>query len=131
MHAETEVFARPDRFFQLLERWRDKRHVTRVFAHNLAYHLTMVRFWDFLGRPGLELLYAVVEDPPTIIATKNAVRQTRWVDTMNYWRVSMSELRASTARCTRVAPLDTDPLVSYPEQLLAEALGEMGFVFDY
>lgn len=86
---------RPDSIWDFIESIRDSHKSTWVFAHNLGYDLTLVGFWDWLIRSGAELVSCVLEDPPTVITVRWHRRLIRFVDILNYWRLSIADLARS------------------------------------
>lgn len=105
--------ALPVSLWDILERSRDKHKCTWVFAHNLGYDLTLIGFWDWLVRSGAELVSCVLEDPPTVITIRLGRRLIRFVDILNYWRLSVADLAAGLSspveRNVNNADLQTDP----------------------
>jgi hypothetical protein len=92
---EVIRFNRPFAFFSWLDAVRDRHKATWVFAHNLGYDLTLLGFWDRLSLDDASIRFAVLEDPPTIIVVKHGCKLIRFVDVMNYWRLSVADLAAS------------------------------------
>lgn len=88
-------------FWKLLEKNRDRDKCTWVFGHNIGYDLTLLGFWDWLSEGRCSLVSCCLDDPPTIITLRWARRLVRFVDVMNYWRLSISDL--ATACCSRAA----------------------------
>jgi DNA polymerase type B, organellar and viral len=91
------VLRRPDDLFSWVRRTGANDRSTWVFSHNLGYGCTLLGLWDRLGLPGMDYVFGVLEDPPTILLTRSGRRLTRWVDTLNYWRVPLREVRGAVA----------------------------------
>lgn len=85
-------FNEPLTFWKLLEKNRDKEKATWVFGHNLGYDLTLLGFWDWLAASDATLASCCLDDPPTIITLRIRKRLIRFVDVMNYWRLSLVDL---------------------------------------
>lgn len=99
--------------WDLLTSFRDNHKCTWVFAHNLGYDLTLVGFWEWLVASGAELVSCVLEDPPTVITIRLRRRLIKFVDVLNYWRLSVADLAAGLSspveRNVNNADLRLDP----------------------
>lgn len=91
----------PDDFWKFLATKRDLHKCTWVFGHNLGYDLTLLKIWDWLDSGAATLVDCVLEDPPTIITVRMGKRLVKFVDTLNYWRLSVPDL-AKCMQSTRV-----------------------------
>ena len=100
---ESADLLRPEDFFHFVRRVQIKDRCTWIFAHGLAYQLTLLGIWDHLGRADEYFLWGVLEDPPTIVCTRRGRRLIKYVDTKNYWRMPLWEL---------IGELPTVPLAS-------------------
>lgn len=98
-------FNEPSTFWKLLEKSRDKEKATWVFGHNIGYDLTLLGFWDLLSGATASLVSCCLDDPPTIITLRWAKRLVRFVDVMNYWRLSVADLAQSA--CTDSGTIPT------------------------
>jgi hypothetical protein len=94
-------FKQPWLLWKMLEECRDRERATWVFGHNIGYDLTLLGFWDWLPASGARLVSCCLDDPPTIITLRWGRRLVRFVDVMNYWRLSVSDL--ATTCCSKVA----------------------------
>ena len=63
-----------------------------VFAHNQSFDFTVMRGFSNLRRRGYKLRKAVIESPPTILTFKRDGRTLSFIDTLNYFRMSLKEL---------------------------------------
>lgn len=65
---------------------------TWVWAHNLGFDLSTLRFWDQwdVGRWTPEL--SVLEDPPTILVGRMQGRKIVLIDTLNWWPHSLAKI---------------------------------------
>lgn len=79
-----------------------------VFAHNCGFDSTVLGLWGEIdnGHQRIPVRYkdedgelvevgtcCVLDDPPTIVElTDPAGRRFRWIDTLNYWRMSLTSL---------------------------------------
>lgn len=104
-------FSRPERFFVWLAGVQQKDRTTWVFAHGLGYCLTLLDFWQRLGTVDEKYLWAVLEDPPTIICCRRGRRLIKYVDVQNYWRVPLTELSGAVVD-SEAAVIATDSPVS-------------------
>lgn len=103
------IFRRASTFWAWLGEVRDHHKSTWVFAHNLGYDLTLLGFWDLLSASSDAVTCCVLEDPPTIISIRRGRKLIRFVDVLNYWRLSVSAM--ATGCCSSAAPklADTEP----------------------
>lgn len=90
--CERLVFTRQFTFWAWLDEVRDRHKATWVFAHNLGYDLTLLGFWDMLTAGSDTLVTAVLEDPPTILTIRRQGKLLKFVDVLNYWRLSVTDL---------------------------------------
>jgi DNA polymerase type B, organellar and viral len=97
-------FKKPWMFWKLLDDVKDSTKATWVFGHNIGYDLRLLGFWDWLPASGAELVNSVLEDPPTIITVRLGRRLIKFVDVMNYWRLSLVDLARG------VSPAESDGL---------------------
>lgn len=86
------TFTQPSSFWEILEKVRDREKATWVFGHNIGYDLTLLGFWSWLERGPASLVSCCLDDPPTIVTVRVARRLIRFVDVMNYWRLSVNDL---------------------------------------
>lgn len=89
------AFKEPSTFWNLLEKNRDKEKATWVFGHNIGYDLTLLGFWDWLASVDATLVSCCIDDPPTLITLRWRKRLVKFVDVMNYWRLSVRDLSLS------------------------------------
>lgn len=88
-------FNQPSVFWTALEKNRDRDKCTWVFGHNIGYDLTLLSFWDWLPNSGATLVSCCLDDPPTIITLRWSRRLVKFLDVMNYWRLSIRDLASS------------------------------------
>lgn len=98
-HALARIRS-PFGFWSLLDECRSRHECTWVFAHNLGYDLTLLGFWDWLSRGPAQLVDAVLADPPTVITVRWGRRLVRFVDVLNYWRLSVMDLASATGQAS-------------------------------
>lgn len=79
-------------FWEIIRRERDLHKQTWVFGHNIGYDLTLLKVWDWLDSGAASLVNCVLEDPPTVITVRMGKRLVKFVDTLNYWRLSVRDL---------------------------------------
>lgn len=85
-------FTTVDQFFNLVrDRLVDKKPLY-IFAHNLAFDLTVVNFWKEIERRKISLDYFVAEDPPSIFRCTWNKKRMVLIDTLNFWRTSLLKL---------------------------------------
>lgn len=98
-----------DDFWRWLYNTTGRRGATWVFAHNLGYDLTMLGFWSIIDAGDMELVAAILEDPPTHIITRKGRCIIHWCDTLNYWRMPLRELGISTGLGKSIMPAVSAP----------------------
>ena len=119
---------RPEDFWKFLYSHLAHDRSTWVMAHSLGYQLTMLGAWDRIGTPEQEWCWGVVEDPPTILVTRRGRRLIRYVDTANYWRMSLcnliqkSGLAASAERYTATSQTSAFAAARSKSTLLSELI---------
>lgn len=82
-------------FWRFLKKRLDPSRPLYVFAHNIGFDLTIVDFWLQSELPKWEVNNPVLEDPPTFIDCTYDGKRVIFVDTLNYWRASLSSLGKS------------------------------------
>jgi DNA polymerase type B, organellar and viral len=92
VEREPFDFDRPGQFWSWLGKRALRKGVTWVFAHNLGFDFTLLGGWSGIDRGEVSLGFAVLEDPPSILVLRSGRRTFKWVDTLNYWRVSLAQL---------------------------------------
>ena len=121
-----------EQFWALVETLLSERRPLWLFAHNLGFDLTVLRFWEKLDDDTFSFLqmlagekshrgnrdarrwsgFAVLDDPPTIIECR--LRDTKKVlicnDTYNYFRCSVSALGESIGVPKLPMPDDIEPI---------------------
>ncbi len=66
-----------------------------VFAHNLAFDLTQINFWNIHEDFKVETYNYVLEDPPNFIYCRYQGKDIVFVDTFNYWKSSLADMGKS------------------------------------
>src|SRR5687768_3535037 len=66
-----------------------------IVSHNAAFDSTMLGLWDYLTDSFLELERCILEDPPTVIRFRCMSKRYQWIDSLNYWRMPLSDLARS------------------------------------
>lgn len=98
------------RFSSALSFWRDitslpaERTTLYVFCHNTNFDLPVVKSFKTLRKLGWKLSRAVIDAPPTIITLRKGTRKIVLLDTLNWWRVPLSELGASVGQAKLPMP---------------------------
>lgn len=82
-------------FWAFLKRRLDERRPLYCFAHNLPFDLTILNFWNYVEQHNLRFDFSVMEDPPCIFLLKINECKVYFIDTMNYWRLPLSEIGKS------------------------------------
>lgn len=88
-------FTTPDQFYDLLKKRLDPKRPLYVFAHNLAFDLTQVDFWNTAESRGLDCNYAVLENPPIFLSYEWEGCRLVILDTFNFWKVSVDAMGKS------------------------------------
>lgn len=89
------LFTSPSQFWEALDRFLSPRETTYLYAHNVAYDLTLLGLWDMLINGWGTLRSFVISDPPTVIHVTRGGRKLIIADTLNYWRLPLSQLGES------------------------------------
>lgn len=89
---QERAVSSPEDFFSAVSSYAAGDRCTWLFAHCLAYQLTLLGYWDYVSRGGERFLWAVLEDPPTIVCTIKGRRLRKWVDINNYFRSPLWDL---------------------------------------
>lgn len=90
-----------ERFYSALSCWRSitelpAEHTTLyIFCHNTNFDLPVTRAFRTLRKLGWKMTRAVIDAPPTIIHFRRGTRKLVLLDTLNWWRVPLSELGES------------------------------------
>ncbi|MEM4721435.1 MAG: DNA polymerase [Candidatus Methanomethylicaceae archaeon] len=98
IREEECVFEDVDVFLGFIERHARKNRTLYVFAHNIAYDLELIGLLPKLHERGFSIVDLVMNDPPNYI--KAARKDTRivFVDTFNYWQVSVEAMGKAIGR---------------------------------
>lgn len=86
------VFQSIPAFWSFLNKRKDKLRPLYCFSHNLPFDLTILDFWHYLDRENIPITFAVMEDPPTIIMIEIDKCKIYFIDTLNYWRLSLKQI---------------------------------------
>src|SRR3989304_10343410 len=81
-----------DDFWVLLESKLSQDKPLYLFAHNLAFDLTIIDFWNRHEKEGYDLTYAVLENPPMFLSLTKDGKKLCIVDTFNFWKQSVSAM---------------------------------------
>lgn len=84
-----------ERFYQILEQRLDKSRPLYVVAHNLGFDLTIIDWWIQSVELGMDLNYAVLEDPPLMMSYGWHDAKVICLDTFNYWKGSVADMGKS------------------------------------
>lgn len=93
-----ETRSKWNRFTSVSSFWKfvrsrcDNSRPLYCFAHNLGFDLTIVDFWRYSEGNAFKLDFAVLDDPPNIICVCVDDCRIYFIDTLNYWRVSLAML---------------------------------------
>lgn len=100
---EERIFVRPEEVFAWIRQRQQKDRKTWVFSYNLAYNLSLLGFWDRLGRSDEDYIFGVLEDPPVFLLTRRGRRLIQYVDITNYWRCPLDDLKGACGYLTLTA----------------------------
>lgn len=89
---EECVFEEVDVFLGFLELHTRKDITLYVFAHNLAYDIELTGIIQKLVERGFEVVDMVMNDPPNYIKVARKDTRIVFVDTFNYWQVSVEKM---------------------------------------
>lgn len=81
-------------FWNWLDRQVTQKSRVWVFAHNLAFDFQVMRGFGELKARGWSIKSIISENPPTILTFTHEQRTLKFVDTLNYWPVSLATLGA-------------------------------------
>lgn len=84
-----------DGFWESLVSRLDKKRTLNVYAHNAAFDLTIIDFWRISEELGWSIEFAVLEAPPVILSISTPQGRFNVIDTLNYFKVSLSKLGES------------------------------------
>jgi hypothetical protein len=88
-------FSRIETFWRFVLSRSSPKHPLYLFAHNLPFDLTICDFWDTKVFKNAKVRFTIFEDPPTVISLEQNDCVFNFVDTLNYWRMSLKDLGAS------------------------------------
>lgn len=134
-------FRRGEEFWDWLDSVRHARMPVWAFAHNLSFDLTAAGFWSHLesrdwsicnrnfngnfrhsgerkpvGLPKMRRGLLLTDDPPTVlIAHHHTGWSCRFIDTLNYFPMSLHKLGAIVGRAKLPMPRDDDTLDTWYE----------------
>lgn len=86
------TFLQPASFWIWLTRKADPKTRTWCFSHNLAFDFNVLEGFTQLARLGWRLTDIIAEDPPTILRFRKGTSTLQFVDTLNYFPVSLKML---------------------------------------
>lgn len=89
------AFHTVDQFWEAITSRLDAKRTLYVYAHNLAFDLTIVDFWRISHELGWIIDFAVLESPPVIVSVTTPLGRINFVDTLNYFKVSLATLGKS------------------------------------
>jgi hypothetical protein len=81
--------------------WRPLKAIARphtktwVFAHNQAFDMPVVKFWENTTGKGWRLRKAILEGPPTVVVVERNRFSLQFVDTLNYSRLPLRQIGES------------------------------------
>jgi len=115
---EGEKWSKPEWFrFTTLEAFWDwvetkTRKKTRLymFAHNGVFDLPVLGAFSEMPDRGYKLHNAIADCPPLVLVWKKESRTIRFVDTLNIWRMPLSELGNKTGHHKIAMPLPSAPM---------------------
>lgn len=107
-HGDWFTFKLPSEFWLWVESKTRQKNRLYVFAHNLAFDLTITKMFSELPKLGWKLAGAIIDDPPTIVDYRKEHRSIRFIDTFNYFRSSLSDLGDSVGLKKFAMPLEND-----------------------
>lgn len=85
-------FTTSDHFWDFVGSRANPKHPLYLFAHNLPFDLTILNFWECSYFKNAQVRFTIFEDPPTVISLELNNCVYNFVDTLNYWRVSLKDL---------------------------------------
>ncbi len=88
-------FTTSSKFWKFVLSRGNPKHPLYLFAHNLPFDLTICNFWECQEFKYAKVKFTIFEDPPTVISLEHRDCVYNFVDTLNYWRVSLAELGKS------------------------------------
>jgi len=91
---EVFRFATTDDFWGWFYSRLHKSETVQLWAHNLGFDLTVLRFWNELEAGTISATRMVLEDPPTVIRGRYYHGRFVALDTLNWWRCSLAQLGA-------------------------------------
>ena len=84
-----------DDFWKLLNSKLSVGKPLYLFAHNLAFDLTIIDFWNRHEEEGYLTTYAVLENPPMFFSLEKEGKKLCIVDTFNFWKQPLASIGAS------------------------------------
>lgn len=82
----------PQHFWDYFLSLLSPKRITWLLAHNLAWDLTQIDFWEMARSKKILIDNYIIEDPPTIIWCDSMCGGFSIVDTFNYWRCSVDKM---------------------------------------
>lgn len=89
---EVLRFDRVETWWDWLFAQLDTRRATWVWAHNAGFDLTVLEVWKLWTNREFVRRLAVLDDPPTILRGRWKGRSVTFLDSLNWWRVSLAVL---------------------------------------
>lgn len=89
------LFKTPKEFWDFLLTRLDEKRPLWVFAHNIPFDLTIVDAWLSGDAHRISVDLPVLDDPPIILLCSHPRGKLCFVDTFNYWKVSVADIGKS------------------------------------
>lgn len=90
-----ERFETCGRFWEVVEDFVRPRTRLYMFAHNWSFDGPVLGMFDELPRRGWKLGLAVIDSPPVILVWRKEDKTIKVLDTLNWWRMSLSKVGES------------------------------------
>lgn len=90
--GEWHRFTEPGKFWDWVESKLRDRTTLYLYAHNIAYDVTVLQAWTGLPKRGWLLSAAVLDSPPFIAHWRKDRMSIRMLDTLNLWPIPLKKL---------------------------------------
>lgn len=74
--------------------WTDKR-LTWIWAHSAKFDWTSLQLWNHLTDRTITLEYASLDGKPHFLTTRAGKKSAWWIDSCNWWQMSLAKLGES------------------------------------